>query len=117
MEPVHEESPVASPAKEGRRGRARRNAALRKEEERLAPYGALARIIIKHRLAAGITQLELADRMATSHSAVSRIESGWHTAKPETLSRLAEALGMRFVMGFESGPAENPERELVAISS
>ena len=46
-----------------------------------------------------------------------RIESGWHTAKPETLSRLAEALDMRFVMGFESGPAENPTRELVTVSS
>jgi ribosome-binding protein aMBF1 (putative translation factor) len=114
-EPAHEGSPVAIPAKEGRRGRARRNAAIRKEEARLAPYLGLARIIIKHRLAAGITQQELAERMGTSHSAVSRIESGWHTAKPETLGRLAEALDMRFVMGFESGPAENPERELVAV--
>jgi transcriptional regulator with XRE-family HTH domain len=104
-----------SPAKEGRRSRARRNAALRKEEARLAPYQALARIIVVHRVEAGITQQELAERMGTSHSAVSRMESGWHTAKPETLSRLAEALGLRFVMGFESGPAEEPKRELVAV--
>jgi UDP-N-acetylglucosamine 1-carboxyvinyltransferase len=68
-----------------------------------------------HRVEAGITQQELAERMGTSHTAVSRIESGWHTAKPETLSRLAEALGMRFVMGFESGPAEDPTRELVVV--
>jgi ribosome-binding protein aMBF1 (putative translation factor) len=114
-EPVHEVGPVGSPAKEGRRRRARRNAAIRKEEARLAPYRGIARIIIMHRLDAGITQQELAERMGTSHSAVSRIESGWHTAKPETLSRLAEALDMRFVMGFESGPAENPKRELVAV--
>jgi ribosome-binding protein aMBF1 (putative translation factor) len=114
-EPVDEVSPVGSPAKEGRRRRRRRNAALRKEEARLAPYQGLARIITKHRLDAGMTQLELAERMGTSHSAVSRIESGWHTAKPETLSRLAEALDMRFVMGFESGAAENPKRELVAV--
>jgi ribosome-binding protein aMBF1 (putative translation factor) len=114
-EPDHEGSPGGGPAKEGRRGRARRNAALRKEEARLAPYQGLARIIVTHRLAAGMTQLELAERMETSHTAVSRIESGWHTAKPETLSRLAEALGMRFVMGFESGPAEDPKRELVAV--
>jgi ribosome-binding protein aMBF1 (putative translation factor) len=115
VEPVHEGGPDGSPAKEGRRRRARRNAAVRKEEARLAPYRGIARIIVMHRLDAGITQLELAERMGTSHSAVSRIESGWHTAKPETLSRLAEALDMRFVMGFESGPAENPKRELVTV--
>jgi ribosome-binding protein aMBF1 (putative translation factor) len=114
-EPEQEASPVGSAPKEGRRLQARRNAAIRAEEARLAPYQGLARIIIKHRSDAGMTQQELADRMGTSHSAVSRIESGWHTAKPETLSRLAEALDMRFVMGFESGPAENPKRELVAV--
>jgi hypothetical protein len=31
----------------------------------------------------------------------------------QTLQRLAAALEMRFVMGFEHGPAENPVRELV----
>ena len=115
VEPAHEVRPDESPPKEGRRSRARKNAAIRREEARLAPYQGLARIIIKHRSEAGITQLELADLMGTSHSAVSRIESGWHTAKPETLSRLGEALGMRFVMGFESGPADDPKRELVTV--
>src|SRR4051794_32196835 len=117
MEPGNETGTDVSPRKEGRRARARKNAAARSEDDRLAPYRGIARIIIKHRTAAGITQQELADRMATSHSAVSRMESGWHTAKPETLSRLAEALDMRFVMGFESGPAENPERDLVTVST
>jgi hypothetical protein len=32
----------------------------------------------------------------------------------ETLQRLAEALGLRLVLGFESGPAEAPVRELVS---
>lgn len=116
-EPAHEGGTAGAPVKEGRR-QERRNAAIRRQEEdRLAPYRGIARIVIARRLEAGMTQQELADRMGTSHSAVSRIESGWHTAKPETLSRLADALDMRFVMGFECGPADDPKRELVTVSS
>jgi len=53
--------------------------------------------------------------MGTSHSAISRIESGQHRTGVETLRRLSEALGLRFVMGFESGPPERPVRELVSV--
>ena len=41
--------------------------------------------------------------MGTSHSAISRIESGQHSTSVQTLQRLAAALEMRFVMGFEHG--------------
>ena len=50
---------------------------------------------------------------ATSHSAISRIESGQHATSVQTLQRLAEALEMRFVLGFEHGPPDQPIRELV----
>ncbi len=63
----------------------------------------------------GLTQQELAERMSTSHSAISRIESGQHKTSVDTLRRLAEALGLRFVVGFEGGTAEKPVRELVAV--
>ena len=108
-------SPIGSDAREGARRRARRSAEYRAEAERLAPFEALARLIIKHRLALGLTQQALAQRMGTSHSAVSRMESGQHPTKPETLRRLAHALELRFVMGFESGPADRPVRELVEV--
>jgi transcriptional regulator with XRE-family HTH domain len=62
-----------------------------------------------------LTQGELAERMGTSHSAISRIESGQHRTSVRTLQRLAEALDMRFVVGFETGPEEKPVRELVAV--
>ena len=52
--------------------------------------------------------------MGTSHSAISRIESGQHGTSVQTLQRLAVAREMRFVMGFEHGPTDNPVRELVA---
>jgi transcriptional regulator with XRE-family HTH domain len=62
-----------------------------------------------------LTQQGLAERMGTSHSAISRIESGRHKTSVETLRRLADALELRFVIGFESGSADRPVRELVAL--
>jgi transcriptional regulator with XRE-family HTH domain len=61
-----------------------------------------------------LSQEELAQRVGTSYSAISRIESGRHKTSVDTLQRLAAALGLRFVVGFESGPVEAPVRELVS---
>jgi len=66
-------------------------------------------------MALGLTQQELAERMGTSHSAISRIEGGQHKTSVETLRRLADALELRFVVGFESGSADRPVRELVTV--
>ena len=46
------------------------------------------------REAAGISQRELAERMATSQAAVARLESGGVGATLTTLHRVAAALGM-----------------------
>jgi ribosome-binding protein aMBF1 (putative translation factor) len=108
-------SPVGTTVSEARRRRARKSAAYRVEQKRVAPFEALARIVIKHRLELGITQQELAARMGTSHSAISRIESGRHRTSLETLRRLGDALDVRFVIGFESGPTERPVRELITV--
>lgn len=106
-------SPVGSSAAGAAGRRARRSAAYREARARLAPYEQLARIVIRRRMDLGLTQGQLAERMGTSHSAISRIESGQHSTSVQTLQRLAEALEMRFVMGFEHGPADKPVRELV----
>lgn len=107
-------SPVGSTTQEARRRRARASAAYRAEQARLAPFEELARLVIKHRAALRLSQEELADRMGTSHSAISRLESGRHKTSVETLQRVAEALGLRLILGFESGPREAPRRELVS---
>jgi ribosome-binding protein aMBF1 (putative translation factor) len=107
-------SPVGSTVGEGARRRARRNAAYGEARAQLAPYEQLARIVIRRRMELEFTQHELATRMGTSHSAISRIESGQHSTSVQTLQRLAAALEMRFVMGFEHGPIERPTRELVS---
>jgi ribosome-binding protein aMBF1 (putative translation factor) len=83
-------------------------------EERLAPYEGIARFVIRRRAELGLTQEQLAERMRTSHSAISRIESGQHRTSVATLERLAEALEARLVMDFETGPTETPVRERVS---
>ncbi|MGH2590051.1 MAG: hypothetical protein ACRDGW_04560 [Actinomycetota bacterium] len=44
---------------------------------------------------------------------MSRLESGRHKTSVATLQRVAAALGLRLVLGFESGHAHRPTRELV----
>ncbi|MGB7588977.1 MAG: helix-turn-helix transcriptional regulator [Solirubrobacterales bacterium] len=88
---------------------------FRAEYERLAPYEKLARIVIMRRGALGLTQAELAARMGTTASAISRIESGQHATSAQTLKKLGDAFGGRAVLGFEFGSAKHPERELVVL--
>lgn len=81
----------------------------RAEHERLAPFEALARIVIMRRAALGISQAELERRMGRSSSVVSRIERGQHAMDSTTLQRLAGALGGRALLGVEFGPKNAPE--------
>ncbi|SRR5713226_1885292 len=107
-------NPIGTTVADSRSRRAQRSPAYRGEQERLAQFEELARLVIKHRAGLGISQEELARRVGTSHSAISRIESGRHKTSVETLQRLAHALGLRLVLGFESGSRERPVRELVS---
>jgi len=92
-------SPVGTSHAKAMRRRAR-NPEYRAELERLAPYEALARIVIRRRGQLGLSQAQLAKRMGTSHSAISRIESGQHPTTVQTLRRLADALETHLVVGF-----------------
>lgn len=104
---------IGSTALEGAARRARKSPGYREARERLAASEQLARIVIRRRLELDLTQEQLAGWMGRSHSAISRIESGQHSTSVQTMQRLAEALEMRFLIGFEHGPAEEPVRELV----
>ena len=105
-------SPIGSTSRTARRRRAARSAEYRAEQERLAPYEALARMVIARRIRYGLTQDQLADRMGTSVSAISRLESGQHRPNVETLEKLGQAFGERFVFGFEDAAGE---RELASV--
>src|SRR5712691_1651643 len=95
--------------------RRRHDPAYRAAQQRFAHYEGIARFVIMRRAELGLTQHQLAERMATSHSAISRVESGQHRASVATLERLAQALEARFVIGFETGAVEAPVRELVSV--
>lgn len=107
-------TPIGSTHAQARKRRAK-SPAYQAELARLAPYEALARNLIGYRIEHGLTQAQLAKRVGTSHSAISRIESGQHAATPETLRKLATALDRRLVIGFERGPKKTPKRDLVVF--
>ena len=73
----------------------------REEYERLGPEFELARALIEARVAAGLTQVELAERMGTTQSVIARLESGRVQPTTATLQRLARATGTRLKIAFE----------------
>jgi transcriptional regulator with XRE-family HTH domain len=98
--------------------RARKSAAYKAALEEQQPYEQFARLVIRKRMQLGLTQEELATRMGTSHSVVSRLESGQHRFSFATMRRLAKALDTHLVYGFQdeapdpkSGRA--PKRDVV----
>lgn len=93
----------------------RESPAFRAEYDRLAGFEQLARIVIMRRAELGLSQEDLAERMGTTGSTVSRIESGQHATTANTLKRLGEALGGHAVIGFDFGSERRPKRELVAL--
>jgi ribosome-binding protein aMBF1 (putative translation factor) len=81
--------------------------------DRLEPFEQIARVVIMRRAELGLSQQEVAERMGTTASVISRIESGQHRTSTETLRRLAEALEGHAVFGFEFDGVE--EQELVRL--
>jgi transcriptional regulator with XRE-family HTH domain len=92
-----------------------RDAEARAEHERLTPFEGLARLVIMRRAALGLSQQQLAARMATTASAVSRIESGRHATNTRTLMRLAQALDAHAILGLQYGPTTDAQRDLVVL--
>jgi DNA-binding XRE family transcriptional regulator len=108
-------SPIGEAIEQARARRAR-NPAYEEELARLAPFEAVARLVIKYRLEHDLTQQQLAARIGTSHSAISRLESGQATISLKTMKRIAEAFGGRLLVGIELDDANGQSvRELVAI--
>jgi ribosome-binding protein aMBF1 (putative translation factor) len=121
--PAENLSPIGSSCASVMRARAARSPKYRAELERLAPYETLARIVIRRRGQLGLSQAELAERVGTSHSAISRIESGRHPTTVQTLRRLAAALDTHLVVGFaddisgmdEAAGIDARHAELIAV--
>lgn len=93
--------PVGSTAEAAARDRAERSEAYRRQQAERAPFREIAWLLIKYRMDKGLTQQELADLVGTSHSQISRIESGRHRTNVDTLVRIAHALNLKVLVGFE----------------
>lgn len=93
-------SPIGTSAARARQRRAARSSVYRDAQRRLATFEAIARLVIKHRSARRLSQKQLAERVGTSHSAISRIETGQHATSVETLRRIASALNLDLVVKF-----------------
>jgi DNA-binding XRE family transcriptional regulator len=109
-------SPIGTPAAVASERRAARSPEYRAQREARAGFREIAWLLIKYRMEHGLTQQQLAERVGTSYSQISRIESGRHVVSIDTLLRIAHALDLKLVLGFERQVAdEEPHRELVAL--
>lgn len=76
---------------------------VRAEYERLTPEMELLDILLKARKKAGLTQAQVAERMGTKASAVTRLEgalaSGRHSPSIATVRKYLAACGKRMVVG------------------
>jgi len=70
--------------------------------EALTPEGALRQEVVAARMAAGLSQAELAERMGTSQPTIARMEAGRSSPSFGTLKKLAKATGSRLVIKLEA---------------
>lgn len=75
-----------------------RDPAFREARERLRPQFEFRKALIGARLAAGLTQRQLAEKMGTSQAAIARLESGTSLPTIDTLYRLAQVLCVDFTV-------------------
>jgi DNA-binding XRE family transcriptional regulator len=110
-------SPVGAGVADDIRRHEKADAEYRKVRARFARAEAVARLLIQFRMKRNLTQEQLAQLMGTSAPAISRLESGTHVPSLTTLSRLAEAVGERLVIGFERSNAASRkgDRTVVAV--
>lgn len=107
-------SPIGSTAHEASSRRAARDATYREQWEANAVAREIAWQVVKYRMEHNLTQQELAARVGTSHSQISRIESGRHQTSVGTLRRIGEVFGLRLVITFEpASPSPPSERQRV----
>lgn len=78
-----------------------RDPAYRRAYDDLDAEFTLTRSLIEVRLAAGLTQAQLAERMDTTQSVVARLECGRGNPSTRTLEALARSTGTRLRISFE----------------
>lgn len=75
--------------------RALRDPEIKAEYDRLGPEYEIIEAIIRKRLEKGMSQKQLAEKMGTKQSALSRLESGNYNPSLAFLKKVATALGSK----------------------
>jgi ribosome-binding protein aMBF1 (putative translation factor) len=81
------------------------NPHYRAEYDALEAEFSLVKAMIEARTRAGLTQQQLAERMATTQAVVARLENGGSKPSTRTLERFAKATGTRLRIVFEPATA------------
>lgn len=74
---------------------------VKEEYDALGPQYEIIRAEIESRKMAGMTQAELAERMGTAQTNISRFESGRYNPSLAFLQKMAEGLGKKLKITFE----------------
>lgn len=77
------------------------NPEVQKEYENLKVLYDIKSEIIRLRLEQGLSQKELADKIKTKQSAISRLESGEYNPSIDFLAKVANALGKELEINFQ----------------
>jgi DNA-binding XRE family transcriptional regulator len=114
-------SPVGQTATEAAQRRAAGSEEYRAAREEYARIDELRKLsplaahLRERRYELGLTQQEVAAAAGTSHSAISRLESGTHTPSLATLQRLAAVLDEELLLCFERADEGQIERILARL--
>ena len=74
---------------------------FKREYDRLEPEFAIIRSIIRKRLEKGMSQKQLAAKMGTQQSALSRLESGTYNPSLAFLKKVSTALGGKLQISIQ----------------
>lgn len=115
-------SPKGKTALGAAQGRGKQNEAYREARDEYAAIRELrkknwiAAHIRERRFELDLTQKEVAERAATSHSFVSKLERGDHIPTIPVLQRILAVLDEELLIGIERRiPDEEPEREVALV--
>ncbi|MDO8460949.1 MAG: helix-turn-helix domain-containing protein [bacterium] len=83
-------------------GESLKNPKIRAEYDKLQPEFAMIQAVIDARVKKGVTQKELAQKIGTKQSVISRLESGRANPSVAFLKKLAQALNSHLEIRFTS---------------
>lgn len=115
-------SPMGNSAASAAGARGRRSESYREARDEYASIRELrkrnwiAAHIRERRYELDLTQKEVAEQAGTSHSFISKVESGDHMPTIPVLKRILSVLDEELLIGFERRvPDEEPEREVAPV--